>query len=216
MPIIASLRECRRKKCGPYTFGQSGARLYLVGRWGRILRPQTSLRCRERLHESVAKFDAVVEILDTYALVFAMGAVVFQIEKHAGDAVGGDAGDAEIFAVGGAGGHRGDDGDSGPHCGEGAIESAGHFREERGGPDGDDWNDLSVHRFLRDDGDAYLWIGDDVLESFTDMLRVFAGKDPAVDVGARHLRERVWRVAAGEHGGDASGVKERIVIGIIR
>jgi len=51
-------------------------------------------------------------------------------------------------------GHRGDDGDSGPHCGEGAIESARHFREQRGRRNSDDGNDLSIRCFLHHGGDT--------------------------------------------------------------
>ena len=79
--------------------------------------PGASLGGGKRFHKAVAEFDAVVEILDAYALVFAVRAVVFHIEKHAGNAISGDAGDAEIFSIGGAGGHRRDDGDAGQHCG---------------------------------------------------------------------------------------------------
>ena len=43
-------------------------------------------------------------------------------------------------------------------------------------------------------------------------LRIFTRKNTAIDVGASGLRKRVWRVPAGEHGGDAGGAQERIVI----
>ena len=111
---------------------------------------------RKRFHKAVAEFDSVVEILDAHALVSAVGAVVLHIEKHAGDAVGGDAGDAEIFAVGRTGGHRRDDGDAGPHCGERAIERVRHFLQERGGRNGDDGDKFPARRFLWHNGDAQL------------------------------------------------------------
>src|SRR5882672_5383979 len=60
-----------------------------------------SARRRELLDQLVVEFDAVVKILHPHAFVLAMGTAVISLEKHAGDSVGGDAGDARVLPVSG-------------------------------------------------------------------------------------------------------------------
>ena len=112
----------------------------------------------------------------------------------------GDAGDA---AVGGAGGHRGHDGDVPVERVNGFVHRLGDFGQERRRRHGDLMHDRSVGGVGLHSGDGDLRIGDDALERLAKCGGIFAGKNAAIDVGARHLRERVGRVAAGEHRRDA-------------
>src|SRR5260370_42715630 len=106
------------------------------------------------------------------------------------------------------------DGDAGPHGGERAIERASYFRQQRRGRNRDDGDALPVRRFLRDGGDAQLWICREVLESFAEMPRVFTGEDGGIEVGAGPLREPGLPVAAGGHSGATSRRQRRLALSI--
>src|SRR4051812_36130787 len=62
-------------------------------------------RAGNRFHELIFKFQAVVEVFDGHAFVFAMHTIIVHFGGGAGDAVGRNANLAEEEAIGGAGFH---------------------------------------------------------------------------------------------------------------
>ena len=77
-------------------------------------------------------------------------------------------------------------------------------------------NQRTVRGFYRHDGDAHFRIGRDFLQGLAHRFRIFAGKNAAVYIGARHLRQGVWRVPSGQHGRHTSGVKKRVEVRHLR
>jgi hypothetical protein len=115
----------------------------------------------EAFDEVVEEGLAFVEGLDGDALVAAVEADVVAVEEEALDAVGGDAGDAEIFSVGGAHHHHWDYGDAG----EDFVGRLGNCLEKVG----TNWRGGAGERFIRR-LDADFVVGDDL---FQGVLHVF-------------------------------------------
>ena len=65
-------------------------------------------------------------------------------------------------------------------------------------------------------GDGYFWIGSHALEGFAHLLGIFAGENSAIHIGSRGLGQGVGSMAAGQHGGHASGAQQGVVIGLSR
>ena len=169
------------------------------------------------LHEAVAKLDTIVKILHADALVLAMRAIIFHIEKHAGNAERRDAGNAQIFAVGGARGH------GGHHLHAGHIVDSVRSRA-RG----------SVQATRAEGGTATIGInfpsavfsGTNVILTrrsattrssvLSDLLGILAGENTAVHDGASGLRQGVGGVPTREHCGHTSGAQQSVVIEVGR
>lgn len=154
--------------------------------------------------EAVAEVEAFVEVADADALVFAVHAVVFEVDGDEGEAVGGDAAAAHEGAVGGSGFQCGDDSEAGPLGGDGgfdALNEAG--RERRGG--------AGVHGPL--DGPFDLVAGG-LAECGFDFGLGVAGQDAAVHSGLGLLWESIGGVAGVEHGCDAGGAEEGVAVGV--
>src|SRR2546423_1204326 len=89
----------------------------------------SSSRRRELLHEPVIEVHAVVKVLDADALVSPMLAIVVDVKKHAGDAIGRDAGDARGLPVRGPGRHRRDERDTWPGDAQDFLRGLSYFRK---------------------------------------------------------------------------------------
>src|SRR5438270_10724649 len=63
---------------------------------------ESSQLLRNGLDELVIEIHAIVEVLHSNAFIFAVGAIVIHIGKHAGNAISRNAGDAQVLSVAGA------------------------------------------------------------------------------------------------------------------
>ena len=95
---------------------------------------------------------------------------------------------------------------------DGFVHGSRDFRKQRRRRHGDELDDRAIGGVQRDGGDGDLWISNDALERLANVVGIFAGENAAIYVGARRLRKRVWRVAAGEHGRHAGGAQQRVVV----
>ena len=135
-----------------------------------------------------------------------MGVGGVRVCEDAGDAVGGDAGGREEASVCGARRHRRDHGHAGPHLLGELFDGAEDFRREAR------WCAGLFGRRLQ--GDLYLLVADGGLKLLLNFLLGVTGEDAAVDVGCRALRQRVRRVAGGQHGCDAGRAEGGVVAGV--
>src|SRR5947209_190560 len=172
-------------------------------------------RGRERLDQAVEKFLTVVEALDADALVTPVRAVVVNVGEEAGDAVHGDAGLPEGLAVGRARAHQRDDGHARPHLRGDALYLRDDFRVER--------RRLALRRgrcavrvVRADHRDTDLRVGEDAFERGLRVGGSLLRQYPAVDVGARRLRQGVVGVARFEPRGDAGRPHHGVVEGSLR
>src|ERR1043166_3676723 len=82
--------------------------------------PTSTLLRAQRLDEFVIEVHAIVEVLYADTLIFTVRARIVHVLKDAGNAIGGNSADAQIFSVTGAGVHHGND-----------MKAAIHFLAER-------------------------------------------------------------------------------------
>src|SRR5260370_12345908 len=134
------------------------------------------------------------------------------IKKQGGEAVGGNGRNAGVLSVRGPGGHGSDERNSRPDGTQDYFHGLRHLREKRRGRHRHDRHHLSVRSELLNDTNLDLLILVHALESLVDFLRIFARKNPAIDIGASGFWERVRRIPSSEHGGNARRLPERIVL----